>query len=99
MWSPNGADVSEDTINPRIEKEALILNFLIHNEAKIMYAIRHKSKRLYTFDVNRYVDIMNIIKKKKFNILETGPDEETILDTKKIVFEIFEIINKNIKLM
>lgn len=99
MWSPNGQDVSEGFVNPHIENEVKILNFLIHNEAKIMYALRHNSKRLYTFDVNQYVDIMNIIKKKKFGLLETGPDEATILETKKIVFEIFDIINKNVKLL
>lgn len=102
MWQPSGEDNKDDATSTKsisdIEKEIKILNFLIHNEAKIMYALRHNGKKLYTFDVDNYVDVMNEIKKKRFYVFEQEPDETKKRENKNLLFNIFNIVNKNINL-
>lgn len=87
MWQP--LDQGDNTLNNDIEQEIETLTFLIHNQAKIMYALRHNHKKLYTFDVNQYVDIIEILKKKKFYLLEEDPN------AKEMAFCILDILNLN----
>lgn len=79
-----------------LELEIKMLHFIIHNRAKIMYAVRHRLGVLYNFDVNKYVDIVEYLKRKKFRQLDLY---ETDYD-KKMIFTILEImvsnINKNV---
>lgn len=96
MWLSTCNDVCvKSSTNPDIEYEVKILNFLVHNETKIMYSIRHYSDKLYTFDVDLFVDVMNDLKKKKFSAIEIDADDEN--DEKiKLVFDIFDIVFKNV---
>lgn len=91
-----------------IENEIEFLKFIIFNETKIMYIIRHNSDQLYTFNVNHYVDVFNILKKKQFHLLEMDDsdedgkiDEEDLLlsvEKKKIAFHILDIVSQNVDL-
>lgn len=72
--------------------EIKMLHFLIHNRTKIMYAVRHRLEVLYNFDVNKYVDIVEYLKRKKFRKLNEYEDDYD----KKIIFAILEIMVSNI---
>lgn len=73
-----------------LDTEVNMLNFLTHNRAKIMYAVRHRLGTLYSFDVDNYVDIVEILKKKQFKALEDGHFD------KNIIFTILEILSENV---
>lgn len=82
-----------------------ILQFIIHNNTKIMYILRHNSDKLYTFNVNNYVDVANILKKRQFYLLERddGPDipideRMTSAQKKKIAFDIMDVLDRNLNL-
>lgn len=100
MWlsACNDVHVKATPLNPDIEYEVKILNFLVHNESKIMYSIRHHSNKLYTFNVDLFVDVMNDLKKKNFAAIETmtNADDDNNNEKRKLVFDIFDIVFKNV---